>query len=180
MTLHEITGKMIEEITFVQSRIDENEIHSFLQAILQARRIVLHGAGRMGLVTRTFAMRLKQLGLEAYVLGETTTPSVGPQDLLILNSSSGETRTVLEVARIGKGSGVRLAVVTSFPQSSIARLADITVTLPQGFPPGQGEKPLKTASEQNLFILLDAVAVLIMQHTGQTADDIWKRHSNLE
>ena len=154
MTLSEITQKMIEEIAFVQSQVDETEVQRFIQAILQARRIVLFGAGRMGLVTRAFAMRLKQLGFEAYVLGETTTPSVGPQDLLVVNSSSGETRTVLEVARIGKNRGAKLAAVTCVPKASIGRLADIVVTLPQGFPVDQpaipGRKPLKTTSEQNL------------------------------
>jgi 6-phospho-3-hexuloisomerase len=182
--LREITGKMVKEIAFVQAHVNEDEALQLIQAILQARRIVVYGAGRMGLMSRAFTMRLMQLGFNAFVLGETTTPSVGPQDLLILCSGSGETRTVLEVAKMGKTRGACVSAVTCHPQGSLARLADIVVTLPEGIPADPAAlpaaKPLKTTSEQNLLILLDGIAMLIMEQTGQTAEDIWTRHNNLE
>ena len=184
MKLREITGKMVKEIAFVQAQVDEEEVDQIIQAILQARRIVVYGAGRMGLMSRAFAMRLMQLGLDAFVLGETNTPSVGPEDLLILCSGSGETRTVLEVAKLGKKRGACLSAVTCHPQGSLARLADIVVTMPEGIPEdipaATAAKPLKTTTEQNLLILLDGIAMLIMEQTGQTAEDIWTRHNNLE
>jgi len=182
--LREITGKMVEEIGYVQAHIDETEVDLFIQSILKARRIVVYGAGRMGLMTRAFAMRLMQLGFNAYVLGETTTPSVGAEDLLIVTSSSGETRTVLEAAKLGKLRGASVAAVTCHPQSPLAGLADIVVRLPEGIPADPAvlpsTKPLKTTSEQNLLILLDGIAVLIMEITGQKSEDLWARHSNLE
>ena len=184
MKLKEITGRMVKEIAYVQAQVDEAEADQLIQAVINARRIVVYGAGRMGLMSRAFAMRLMQLGFNAYVLGETTTPSVGPGDLLILTSSSGETRTVLEVAKLGKIRGASLAAVTCNPQSPLGRLADRIVIIPGGIPPEPAPppstKPLKTTSEQNLLVLLDGIAMLIMQQTGQTADDIWVRHSNLE
>lgn len=184
MKLREITGKMLEEIGYVQEHMDEIEVDLFIQSILKARRIVVYGAGRMGLMTRAFAMRLMQLGFNAYVLGETTTPSVGAEDLLIVTSGSGETRTVLEAAKLGKLRGASLAAVTCHPQSPLARLVDIIVRLPEGIPvdqsAAQSTQLLKTTSEQNLLILLDGIAMLIMEQTGQTAEDIWARHNNLE
>lgn len=184
MRLREISDKIVQEITSMQEGIDEEEVLSLIQAILQARWIVVHGAGRMGLMARAFAMRLAHLGFQAYVLGESTTPAVGPDDLLIIASGSGETKTVVEVVKIGKSRGVRLATITCQPASTIGQMADIVVCMPEGLAEDKSAagliQPMKTTIEQNLLILLDAIVILIMEETRQTSQDLWDRHSNLE
>ena len=44
-----------------------------------------------GFVSNSFAMRLNQLGKNAYVVGESTTPSIKEHDLFIIISGSGST-----------------------------------------------------------------------------------------
>jgi len=184
MKLKEVSEKIFEEISYVQEHIVEAEVLEFIQAILQASHIIVYGVGRMGLISRAFVMRLMHLGFHAYFLGETTTPSVGPDDLLLITSGSGETRTVVEVAKLGKSRGVRLATITCNPMSTIAKLADIIVTMPDLVNMSKTDQksiqPMKTTVEQNLLILLDAIVILIMDRTNQTSEDLWGRHSNLE
>ena len=42
-------------------------------------------------MANSFAMRLNQLGKEAFVVGESTTPSIKEHDLFVILSGSGST-----------------------------------------------------------------------------------------
>ena len=44
------------------------------------------GAGRSALALKMVAMRLRHLGLDAYVAGETISPALGEGDLLLVAS----------------------------------------------------------------------------------------------
>ncbi|MBI2939120.1 MAG: SIS domain-containing protein [Chloroflexi bacterium] len=184
MNLQHVTDGILSEISATLRQVDEAEVRRLIAAILEARHIVVFGVGRMGLVSRAFAMRLCHLGLRAYALGESTTPGIGPPDLLLLNSGSGETQTVYDVALMGQKAGARLATITARPTSRIGRLADVVVRLPgptkvDGDGPASIQ-PMTTLNDQSLLLLLDAVAILLMEATRQSSDDLWRRHSNLE
>ena len=176
---------VLAEIGALLSSIADGQVQALLEAILQANEIGPHGAGRMGLMSSALAMRLAHLGLRSHVLGEATTPGVGPGDLLILSSSSGETQTVYDVASLGKAHGARLALITARPDSRMGRLADLLVvyrapTKP-GVPGGASSiQPMTTVAEQGLLIFFDILVLLLMRATNQTAEDLWRRHRNLE
>ena len=141
-------------------------------AILSAKRIFIAGAGRSQLMMRGLAMRLMHFGFNAYVVGETVTPACGPGDLVIIGTGSGETATLAVVAAKAKKIGAALAVVTIYPDSTIARQADIVVQLhattakvktPEGdtaFQPGGN------TFEQSLLLLCDAMVIRILEQKG--------------
>ena len=79
---------IIKEIENVLLSVDRQEIKVLKQEILMARRIYVAGAGRSGLVAGSFAMRLCQLGLCAFLVGEVAATAIGEGDLLILISGS--------------------------------------------------------------------------------------------
>ena len=54
-------------------------------------------------------MRLMHLGFNVYVVGETVTPAVETDDLLIVISGSGETKSINEMSALAKAKGTRLA-----------------------------------------------------------------------
>ena len=66
------------------------------------------GAGRSGLAAKAFAMRLMHLGFNVYLVGETTTPAVQPDDLVIAVSGSGETPSIANLGTIAKKSAQNL------------------------------------------------------------------------
>ena len=78
-------------------------------------------------------MRLMQIGLDAYVVGETTTPSVEKGDLLIVASASGETGSVCMTAQSAKKQGADLIVISSAAESTLGKIQtpDIMMNLPQ-------------------------------------------------
>lgn len=51
------------------------------------------------------------------------TSGLGPHDLMIAITHSGESREILDAAAIARDRGCPVAAVTSYPSSSIARLA---------------------------------------------------------
>ena len=180
-----LADQVLSEIRSVLGTINEDSVRRFVDAILEANRIVVYGAGRMGMMSAAFGMRLAHLGFQSHVLREPTTPAIGKGDILILSSGSGETQSVYDVAVLGKKAGVRLALITARPDSRIARLADLIV---QFSAPTKLEtaveqssiQPMATLAEQSLLIFLDIVVLMLMRATHQTSEDLWKRHCNLE
>lgn len=183
MTYKEYASKVAGEIDQVLKEVDEEEVLSFVDAIAKAKRIQVFGMGRMGFSGRAFAMRLKHLGLESYMVWETVTPAIGQGDLLIVNC--GCTRLGEEVAELAKKAGSKVALITGHPESDIGKISDVTVRLPAQVLKGkEGEipsiQPMASLFEQTLLILGDIVALLLMDKLGVTEEDMEKMHTNLD
>ncbi|MBN1432673.1 MAG: SIS domain-containing protein [Methanomicrobiaceae archaeon] len=132
--------KMTDEIDRRIDEISDEEINSFISALLRANRIYVAGAGRSGLIGRAFAMRLMHIGLESYVVGETVTPAMEPGDAVLVFSGSGETNSMVDIAESAKALGGVLCLITSHRDSSIGKLADYIVEIPST-PPKDQEWP---------------------------------------
>jgi 6-phospho-3-hexuloisomerase len=152
--------------------------------LLEAERVFVAGQGRTGLVTRMFAMRLMQIGLETYIVGETLTPAIRSSDLLIAVSGSGETSGVVRAAQKAEEMGARVAVVTCSPHSSLAKCADHLTVIP-----GESIKisaqvgsqlPLANALEHTTLVFLDCVAAWLAVQKGETNQSMMTRHANIE
>jgi 6-phospho-3-hexuloisomerase len=173
-----------QEIAQALSGVQESDIQALITALLKARRIFVVGTGRVGLAAQAFAMRLMHLGLPAYWIGDVTTPSVGPADLLLVCSGSGETAPVRVLAELAARQGAEIATVTRQPQASISRLARAVVrlmpTTQDGSNTPPSAQPMTSLFEQSLFLLFDAVVLLLMERIGQTEVMMQQRHFNLE
>jgi D-arabinose 5-phosphate isomerase GutQ len=77
-----------------------------------------------------FAMRLMHLGYHVYVAGETTTPSLRRDDLLIACSGSGTTSGVLTMIATAHMTGARIVAVTTAPKSPLGQVANVVITIP--------------------------------------------------
>jgi len=177
--------KILAEIDGVLSKTNEKEVKILVKQILSAKKIVVCGAGRVGMAIRGFGMRLGHLGLNAYTLGDSVVPSIGKGDLLLVASGSGETQTIYDIACIAKKNSAKIALVTGNPQSRMGEIADaiVKVTAPSKTKAVKGLvsiQPMTTLNEQCLGIFFDAVVLLLMAKMNETHDTMWARHSNLE
>ena len=186
MNVRTLLGTVLEELRGTLSQAEEERVAALLDRITAARRLFLAGTGRSGFMVRSFAVRLVHLGFTAYVAGETVTPNIQADDLLILGSGSGETASLRAMAEKARRVGAPIALITASPQSSIGRLADVVVTLPAPTPKA---RPAQTASsiqpmgslfEQSLLLLLDIAVMLLMERGGIGAEAMFARHANLE
>ena len=101
-----------------------------LLAISNAPRIFVAGAGRSGLMMKAFSMRLMHIGFDVHVIGDITTPNSRSGDLFILGTGSGETESLLSYANKAKKLGLNVITLTSFVDSTLGNLADITMQIP--------------------------------------------------
>ncbi len=176
---------ILNEISTVLSKVNDNEVDLMIDQILKANKIVVCGAGRVGMAIRGFGMRLGHFGYNAFTLGDSTVPSIAEGDLLIVASGSGETQTVFDLVSIASKNKCNIVAVTGNVESRIAKLANVVVKITAPSKTKAVEnfvsvQPMTTLNEQCLGIFFDAVCLKIMDKTGETHDTMWARHSNLE
>ena len=186
MNIDDNLTQILMEIKTALHRIKHMEVELLLDAVQRARRVFCAGAGRSGLVMRSFAMRLMHMGMQSYVVGETVTPGIERGDLLIVGSGSGKTGSLLIMAEKTKAIGAELALLTVMPKSPIAGYADLCITIPATTAKVSGPSKTDTVQskgslfEQCLFILLESVILNLMQRSSFQPDSIMTRHANLE
>jgi 6-phospho-3-hexuloisomerase len=183
--VREAFGQAVAELDRLAERLDEGQIAAFMDAIVRARRIFCIGAGREGLSTRAFAMRLMHLGKEVHWVWDDTTPAIGPGDLLIATSGSGEIGHIDYMLDQAKAAGADTAVVTGDPAGRTARKAATALWIPAAVYKGKAEvlpsrQPMGNLFEQALLILLDQVVMALAERLGVTRDAMATRHRNVE
>ena len=166
---------ILDNIENAVEYLDEETVEKFENDILDAENIFVTGAGRSGLAAKAFAMRLMHLGLSAYVVGETN--------------------TIVSAAKIAKDRGSKVLAVTSYPESTLGKLAD-SYLLVKGRTKQEVDDenymkrqihgnytsltPLGTAFELTTLVFLDAIVSELMEIMQQTETDLKNRHAVLE
>jgi 6-phospho-3-hexuloisomerase len=173
-----------DEIADTAAKIDAQEIAAFAALLGQTGRVFIAGAGRSGLVLRMAAMRLMHLGLTVHVAGDTTTPAITSDDLLLVASGSGTTSGVVKSAKTAANAGARIAAFTTNPDSPLAALADAVVIIPAAQKTDHGSSVSRQYSgslfEQVLFLATEALFQSLWDSTDEPAEQLWLRHANLE
>jgi len=188
-------------VKFLESSLgllDEGSVEGFVKllesAYREGRKVFVVGVGRSGLVGRTFAMRLMHLGFSAYVVGETVTPAAREGDVLVAISGSGRSAAVVAVAEVAKNLGVRVVALTSYPDSPLAKLADMVLVVPGRTKVSHEDRwevrqllglheplaPLGTQFELVAQVLLDSVISELMARLGKDEEDLKEFHANVE
>lgn len=175
--------EVMNEISQVMAKVDEQQLQKILPLFTKQRRIFVRGAGRSGFQAKSFAMRLMHLGYEVYVLGETITPSVQEGDLFIAISGSGTTKGALMDAKSAQEKGLTLLVFTSDNQSALAKLADEMIVIPGATKTGSGIASIQLLSslfDQTLHITLDILCLMLSRQQAAIKDEILQAHVNIE
>ena len=185
--ISEACKMILEELQQTKHLGDLADTDRLIDAILGAKRVFVSGAGRSGLMVRAFAMRLMQTGIEVHVVGETTTPRIGKDDLFLVGSGSGSTGGPLNHTRIARSSGATVALVTAARSSPIREISDIVIRLHAPIHKAQtsengakSQQPLGTLFEQSMLLYLDAVTVMLMEQMDVDTNALLGRHTTLE
>jgi 6-phospho-3-hexuloisomerase len=187
---------MASKIRGTAAGLSDREIEAFLVEIKDAERIYVMGAGRSGLVAKAFAMRLMHIGFVAYVVGETITPAMRQNDLLVIFSGSGRTKTIADIAETAKEIGGRIALITSNRDSRIGMMADVMVIIENQRDEVSDETaefeirqmtgehksfaPLGTLFETAAMVFADACISRLMEISSIDEIMLKNRHANIE
>ncbi|MEM0449390.1 MAG: 6-phospho-3-hexuloisomerase [Methanomassiliicoccales archaeon] len=176
--MKEASNFIISEVKESLEKVDPALSEKVCDAILGARVVFIYGVGRSGLVGKAFGVRLVQMGLDVHFIGDTTTPIVQKEDLLLVISNTGETMSAVQTANIVGRIGAEVVVITSNQQSKLGRTARIIVEIQ---PCRKEERsklaPLGTIFEVASLIYLDSLVPLLMQKLNQSEASLRKRHA---
>lgn len=193
--MRESIDAIIGNIREAEELLIEEDISNFLDVLRSSSNIFVTGAGRSGLVAKAFAMRLMHLGFSAYVVGETISPAITANDCILAISGSGETSNIVSACKIAKKLGANVLAVTSYPESTLGKLADGLVHVKGRTKLEVDDEnylkrqihgnytmltPLGTAFELTSLVFLDALVPELMDAMDVTEEDLKSRHTNLE
>ena len=168
------------------STIDIQKANDLVALVDQAQEGFCAGHGRRGFQVKGFAMRLMHMGINSYVVGETCTPNIRENGLLVICSGSGETKSLVNHANKAKEVGAKIALITINPESTIARLADVVVEISAPSPKSakQGDiksiQPMGSLFEQSEGIFMDISIMMLMEKRNLDSDTMFGRHANME
>jgi 6-phospho-3-hexuloisomerase len=190
----EIIEYLTKSLDVISDHDKDRLIETLVEAYKRSSKIFVVGAGRSGLVVKSFALRLMHLGFSVYVMGETIIPRMRKGDVLIALSGSGRTKSVISVAEAAKSVGAIVVSITTFMDSPLAKLGDVVVLIPgrtklakeddylvrQVIGLHEPLTPLGTLFEDLAMIFLDGVVVELMDKLGVTEEELKERHANVE
>lgn len=186
MNTTEYAKVITQELTATLEKVSSKDGEKLVNMILDAKKILVAGAGRSGFVAKAFAMRLMHMGFDAYVCGETVTPSLEKDDLFLVASGSGETGSLVNMAQKAQIIGAPIATVTICPNGTIGSLAEVAVEIPAPTPKVEVDagltsiQPMGSLFEQSCLLFLDAVILRLMEKRHNDSDNMFIRHANLE
>lgn len=177
---------IIDELTQTLPKIDVEASEKFKELLLNAKEIFCAGAGRSGFQVKGFAMRMMHMGLNSYVVGETCTPNIDEDGLLVVCSGSGSTKSLVNHAQKAKEVGAKVALITINPESPIAQIADVVIEISAPSPKSAKEgrihsiQPMGSLFEQSEGLYMDAMIMMLMDAKNMDSDTMFGRHANME
>lgn len=182
--MKEITTIIAKEITDILKEIDDNSLVDLHNIIARKNRIFIAGTGRSGLIGKAFGMRLMHSGYSVYIVGETITPSINEDDLLLIISGSGNTATLNLYAEKANEINASIALITTNKTSKIARLSEIVLVIPAATKNRLAHEPntiqpLGNQFDQSAHLLLDAICISLAE-LNEGSGKMINKHANLE
>jgi 6-phospho-3-hexuloisomerase len=179
-SLHIAAAELAEAI----ARVDDAALEPTVAAIAGARRVMLFGCGREGLMMRALAMRLHHLGLDVCVQGDMNAFPLGPGDLFLCAAGPGELSTASALCGVAREAGTNVIVVTAEPDGATSALADDLLVIPAQTMAGDlgsdAALPMGSLFEGAMFLIFEVLVLQLRASRGETADSMRARHTNME
>ena len=172
------------ELADVVGAIEPASLDPVVRAMTDARRIMVYGCGREGLMMRALAMRLHHLGLEVCVQGDMSAFPLGPGDLFLCAAGPGELATATALCEVARSAGARVIVVTAEPGGATSRVADELLVIPAQTMASDREGgsilPMGSVFEGALFLVAEVLVLRVRDALGETMGSMRARHTNME
>ena len=169
-----------EAIAALESRLDASFARAVMLIAKSRGRVIVAGVGKSGLIGRKIAATLTSTGTPATFLHPVESVHgdlgiVGPDDIAILLSKSGETAEMLPLLQELKRLGVGVIAITGDVRSTLGRAADAALdagvteeACPHDLAP--------TTSTTAALAVGDALAVALLEQKGFRREDFARLH----
>src|SRR5256714_12383452 len=141
------TASLLDHVAKILAVDRAKEIKEAVGILTSAKNLFVYGVGRSGLAASAFAMRMVQLGIDCYFIGETITPVVSDGDAVLIVSNTGSTMSAIQVANIARRVGAKVISVTGHPTSKLAHASNVVLLIQAN----GGSAPTRLAPLGGLF-----------------------------
>lgn len=171
----EVIGKLVhtesQAVQATASQLDPAVLDAAAGAVCGGGQLHIAGVGASGLVAQDLQQKLARIGRPCHAHGDsqsalTSAVLLGPGDVFLAVSHSGESRDVLEPLRRAAAEGATTVVITNHPLSTAARLADhvlVSAGRETTFRPGA------MASRISQLVVVDCLFVCVAQRTFESS-----------
>lgn len=185
----ELAKTALDELSQVFAKTKEEDVRVLVEEVIKADKIFLLGAGREGLSTREFAMRLMHLGKEAHWVWDDTTPAVRKGDLFICACGSADVSHENIICDNAKRAGAKLLLITPSAEGHLLNVADKVIKIPamaykavyhseEEFVPTV--QMMGNQFEQALLVFFDVIVMILKEEMKLENEEIEARHRNVE
>ena len=175
-----VVATEVKALNKLQDQFGQDFIHAIEIMMSCKGHVIVIGMGKSGHIGNKISATLASTGTPAFSVhpGEASHGDLGmitKNDLTLCVSNSGETQEVLNIIPIIKRMGVPIIAITSNNKSTMAKLADVHLSIavgneacPLGLAP--------TTSTTTTLVLGDALAVTLLKLRGFTEEDFARSH----
>lgn len=130
MIVQAIEANHIASITDTTRLLDLERLEQAVQLLCSAGRIDLYGMATSSIVAQDFYQKLIRIGANSTAFPDshmqiTSASSLGPEDVALAISYSGETPETIDALRLAKANGAHTMSLTSYGSNTLAGIADI-------------------------------------------------------
>nr|WP_319473613.1 MurR/RpiR family transcriptional regulator [uncultured Sphaerochaeta sp.] len=175
--VHMVVSSTCESLSGIEEVVDPRALEASVEAILGASHVLIAGIGASGIVAYDFQQKLARLGLHAVYTADSDMQIVEAcalrsEGVLIAISYSGESSSVLKVAREAKKNGALVIAITRIGGNSLSRQADYTLNVVNSeslFREGA------TLSRFAQLLVVDLIYTMILARRHKTVSALLKR-----
>lgn len=172
-------------IDMTNKSLDKQLIYDAIKKIKEAKRIYIYGLGSSGFTAEELNLRFLKMGITARCLTNTHLMLIGSStltedDLVIAISSSGGTDEIVETLDICKERGAEIISITSFADSYISEISDISLVV---FSSKFADEKKFVNTQFAIIYLLDIITTILMSQDDNytlnydKADDMMTRRN---
>jgi len=136
---HYTIKEIFEQITSIKAATyqDEHKLKAFCDAIAGASNVIVTGSGtsyHTSLITSVLGSRFLKKRFEPVMASEFkyNMDSIDKDTVIVAISQSGETADVLSAVKLARVAGAKILSIVNVPTSSLARIADVSLSINSG------------------------------------------------
>jgi arabinose-5-phosphate isomerase len=167
-------------VAALETQLDDSFVAAVETILQSSGRVIVSGVGKSGIIARKIAATLTSTGTAATFLHPVEALHgdlgiVGPNDVALLLSKSGETEELRGLVEFFGRTGVRIIAITGRVQSTLARNAAVVLACDVGEEACPHDLA-PTSSTTAALALGDALAVALLQGRGFGREDFARLH----
>src|ERR671933_231253 len=162
---HYTIKEIFEQRTSVKAATyqDEDKIKAFCDAIMGASNVLVTGSGssyHTSLIISAMGSRFLKKRFEPVMASEFqyNMDSIDKDTVIIAISQSGETADVLSATKLGREAGAKILSIVNVQTSSLARIADVSLSIKSGPEIGVAATKSFTGQVSLAYAILDRIS----------------------